>query len=132
MSRVRSRNTLPELTLRRLLSDRGVRYRLHRSDLPGKPDLFISRLRLALFVNGCFWHGHECSRGRLPLSNRDFWKTKIDRNKQRDEAVIEELRKRGIDGRVVWTCRKEAFEELADTVATQYRNCTKRTDLCDA
>jgi len=125
MSRVRSRDTFPELMMRRLLSERGVRYRLHRSDLPGKPDLFISRLRLALFVNGCFWHGHDCSRGRPPSSNQDFWKTKIDRNKERDEAVINALRKRGIESTVVWTCRKEAFVDLADTVAARYRGCTE-------
>lgn len=106
MRAVKSHDTSIERQLRRLLWEKGLRgYRLRRKDLPGRPDIVFPRLKLAIFVNGCFWHGHECARGaRLPRTNADYWTEKIRRNKERDsksQALLESL-----DWRVaqVWEC----------------------------
>ena len=81
MRRVKGRDTTPELKVRRLLWSLGARYRLHRKDLPGKPDIVLPGRRLAIFVHGCFWHGHDCARGaRVPKQNRDYWLGKVGRN----------------------------------------------------
>src|ERR1700681_1021111 len=109
MSRVRSRNTKPELRVRKLLTERGVRYRLHRKDLPGRLDVYVPRLRLALFINGCFWHGHDCRRGRRPATNVEFWDSKISRNVERDAATRLALSERGIEAYVLWTCATHDF-----------------------
>src|SRR5471030_507399 len=103
MARDHSRDTKPEILLRKALSARGVRYRLHRRDLPGKPDVYIGRLRLAVFVNGCFWHGHDCPRGKMPSSNVEFWQTKIEKNKARDEQTKAALDTLGIESLILWT-----------------------------
>ncbi len=105
MRAVKSRNTQPEITVRRLVHSMGYRYRLHRKDLPGKPDLaFISR-RKAIFVHGCFWHGHDCPHGaREPKTNRDYWIPKIAKTRERDKATIERLRKMDWKALVVWEC----------------------------
>jgi DNA mismatch endonuclease, patch repair protein len=121
MSRVPSRDTAPELRLRKLLNARGVRYRLHRKDIPGTPDLYVPRLRLALFVNGCFWHGHNCPRGRRPASNVEFWDTKISRNVERDAATQRALLAEGIEAFVLWTCCPDDFDRVARHVARRYR-----------
>ncbi len=85
MRRVKGKNTTPELRVRRLIWSLGGRYRLHRADLPGKPDIVLPGRRLAVFVHGCFWHGHDCVRGvRVPKANRDYWLAKIGRNRERD------------------------------------------------
>ena len=105
MAAVRSQDTMPELRVRRILHAAGYRYRLHRKDLPGKPDLVLSRFRLAVFVNGCFWHGHSCSRGRRPTSNRDFWERKIDANVRRDRTNRSLLKEMGWKIHTVWECR---------------------------
>lgn len=120
MARVRGRDTAPELSVRRALSQFGVRYRLHRKDLPGKPDLYVGRLRLAIFVNGCFWHGHDCPRGTLPKTNSDFWKAKITQNVVRDERTREQLAERGIDCLELWTCRQADFPHQCKIVARRY------------
>lgn len=104
MAGIRARNTKPELALRRGLHARGFRFRIHRVDLPGKPDLVFPKHRAALFAHGCFWHGHDCHLFRWPQSRVQFWQAKIDRNGQRDRDVHEAL----IAGRwrtgVVWEC----------------------------
>ena len=88
MRRVRAKDTTPERTVRRLLTALGARYRLHRKDLPGKPDIVMPGRRLVLFVHGCFWHGHDCARGaRVPKANRDYWTAKVTRNRARDAAA---------------------------------------------
>ena len=92
MSRIRGRNTKPELLLRHGLYNRGLRYRLHRADLPGKPDLVFPKYRAVVFVNGCFWHCHECPFFRWPKTRAAFWRTKIYRNKQRDRDVLAVLK----------------------------------------
>ncbi len=121
MSRVRTRHTGPELRVRRALSHVGVRYRLHRRDLPGRPDVYVGRLRLAIFINGCFWHGHECPRGKRPSSNVDFWHTKIERNRARDAKVAHQLAESGIETLIVWQCALRDCEIVAATVAERYR-----------
>lgn len=105
MSRIGARNTKPELVVRRGLHAAGFRFRLHRSNLPGSPDVVLPKHRAVIFVNGCFWHRHEgCANFRLPKTNTDFWQKKIDKNVARDEAAIEELLKLGWRVLVVWEC----------------------------
>jgi len=120
MARVRSRDTEPEIAIRRLLTERGIRYRLHRKDLPGKPDVYVGRLRLAIFVNGCFWHGHDCPRGKRPVTNTEFWNTKIDRNVERDASTFGALHDRGIEAVVLWTCATASYASTADQIAKRY------------
>jgi DNA mismatch endonuclease (patch repair protein) len=124
MSRVRSRDTQPELLVRRLLSAQRVRYRLHRRDLPGRPDLYIGRLRLAIFVNGCFWHGHGCDRGRQAKTNADFWQQKIARNIARDTNALERLKEMGVDTLTLWTCQIAAFPAACKSIARRYATAT--------
>ena len=123
MRRVRARDTTPEKTVRRLLTRLGARYRLHRKDLPGKPDIVMPGRRLVLFVHGCFWHGHDCPRGaRVPKANRDYWTAKVARNRARDEAAREALTGSGWRVETLWVCvlKDEAavgerLEELLET-----------------
>ena len=116
MARIRSRDTEPELLVRHLLTQLGYRYRLHRKDLPGKPDIaFISRKK-AIFVHGCFWHGHPCKRGaRAPKSNRDYWVAKIARNRARDGAAVKRL------GAMGWLCLTVFECEMKDREALTRR-----------
>ena len=116
MRRVKSRNTTPELAVRRLLTSLGARYRLHRADLPGKPDIVLGPRRLAIFVHGCFWHGHDCARGaRIPKANRDYWLAKVARNRARDTASRAALGAAGWRVETVWEC------ELKDAPALRAR-----------
>jgi DNA mismatch endonuclease (patch repair protein) len=113
MSRVKGKDTAPELFVRSLVHRLGYRFRLHRRDLPGAPDLvFVSR-RKVIFVHGCFWHGHNCVRGdRQPKSNSDYWKRKIAKNKERDRSRRKQLRDLGWDVLVVWECQLRDEEKL--------------------
>jgi len=105
MRRVKGRDTGPEMTVRRLLTALGARYRLHRKDLPGKPDIVLPGRRLAIFVHGCFWHGHDCARGaRVPKANRDYWLGKVARNRERDIASRAALEAAGWRVEVIWEC----------------------------
>ena len=105
MSRIGGRNTKPELVVRRGLHAAGFRFRLHRGDLPGRPDIVLPKYRTVIFVNGCFWHRHEgCANFRLPKTNTAFWRNKIEGNVARDHAALEELRKRGWRVLLVWEC----------------------------
>lgn len=106
MSRIRSKNTKPELIVRRWLWRQGFRYRLHVGALPGSPDIVLQRLQVVIFVNGCFWHGHErCATFRLPASNQEFWRQKIDNNRQRDARNAAWLRRMGWHVFTVWECQ---------------------------
>lgn len=125
MSRVRSRDTEPELLARRLLSGRGVRYQLHRRDLPGSPDLYIARLRLAVFVNGCFWHGHACPRGGRSKTNADFWEQKIAANIARDRRSVDRLEEMGIQIVTIWTCEVATFPKACHEIACRYENAAR-------
>ena len=104
MAAVPSKDTRPELFVRRELHARGYRFRLHRRDLPGKPDIVFPSRKSVIFVNGCFWHGHDCSAGALPATRRTFWKAKINRNKDRDAENQSELEAAGWNVLVVWEC----------------------------
>jgi DNA mismatch endonuclease (patch repair protein) len=105
MRAVRSKDTGPELMVRRLLCAQGVRYRLHRKDLPGNPDIVVGKKRKAIFVHGCFWHGHRCRRGnRVPKTNTDYWVSKVERNKERDRRTRRELNNDGWEVLTIWEC----------------------------
>lgn len=107
MRAVKSRDTAPELVVREAVRAAGFarRYRLGGGGLPGKPDLVFGALRKAVFVHGCFWHGHDCTRGaRKPKDNASYWSAKIARNRARDGRVVAELREAGWDALVVWEC----------------------------
>lgn len=109
MARVKSRDTGPERAVRRMLWRLGGRYRLHGRDLPGKPDIVLPGRRLAVFVHGCFWHGHDCARGaRVPKANRDYWLAKVGRNRARDAAVRAALQAAGWRVETVWECELKA------------------------
>lgn len=104
MQSVGTKNTAPEIAVRRLLHRAGYRYTLHAAKLPGRPDIVFPARRKMIFVHGCFWHGHNCPRGQPPKSRTDFWQAKLDRNKQRDSYVIERLEQMGWKSCVVWQC----------------------------
>ncbi|MBU0516284.1 MAG: DNA mismatch endonuclease Vsr [Proteobacteria bacterium] len=113
MSRVRGKDTTPEKAVRSLVHRLGYRYRLHGSDLPGKPDLIFPSRRKVIFVNGCFWHGHGCVRGnRIPKTNEEYWINKIKRNRKRDESHKRELRKLGWKTLTIWECQIINSEKL--------------------
>lgn len=114
MSKVGQKNTKPELALRKALHRLGYRYRLHRRDLPGKPDLVFPSQRKVIFVHGCFWHGHACRWGQLPKSRPEYWKPKIETNKERDKRVLSQLGVSGWESMVVWQCD---LRDLDDIVA---------------
>ena len=104
MSRVRGKGTQPELMLRRGLHRRGLRYRLHGKDLPGRPDLVLPGRKAVILVHGCFWHMHDCPRFKWPSTREKFWRAKILRNHERDRKVLEELRQAGWRVQIVWEC----------------------------
>ncbi|MVA96664.1 DNA mismatch endonuclease Vsr [Nitratireductor sp. CAU 1489] len=113
MRAVKSKNTGPEITVRRLLHAMGYRFRLHRKDLPGKPDIVFPSRTKVIFVHGCFWHGHGCSKGRPPKSRLDYWLPKLEQNARRDRTKTEQLAAAGWDVLVVWQCELKELEELA-------------------
>lgn len=113
MARIMAKNTQPEWIVRRLMHGMGFRYRLHRRNLPGSPDLIFPSKKKAVFVHGCFWHAHGCKIGRPPKSRPEFWLPKLARNKERDELNDERLRALGYDVLTVWQCETRRPEELA-------------------
>jgi DNA mismatch endonuclease (patch repair protein) len=105
MRRVKGKDTAPELVVRKLIWRMGGRYRLHRADLPGKPDIVLPGRKLAIFVHGCFWHGHDCARGaRVPQANREYWLSKVARNTARDAETRVRLEAAGWRTAVIWEC----------------------------
>lgn len=104
MSGIRGRDTRIELTVRRALHARGFRYRLGGAGLPGKPDLVLPKYKTVIFVNGCFWHGHNCPLFRMPGTRPEFWQAKIESNRNRDERVLGQLADMGWHVFVVWEC----------------------------
>ena len=108
MSKIRSKNTKPELILRSHLHSIGLRFRLHRKDLPGKPDIVLPKFKTALFVHGCFWHQHNnCREGRIPSSNSEFWQQKLDKNVIKDQRNVADLQRLGWNVIIVWECEIE-------------------------
>ena len=118
MRTVKGRDTGPEKTIRRLLTGLGARYRLHRKDLPGNPDIVMPGRRLAVFVHGCFWHGHDCARGaRVPQQNRDYWLAKVSRNRARDAASTAALQTAGWRVETIWECEMKDEAALVARLA---------------
>ncbi|MEL6467874.1 MAG: DNA mismatch endonuclease Vsr [Pseudomonadota bacterium] len=119
MSLVRARDTKPEMRVRRLTHALGYRYRLHRRDLPGKPDLVFGPRRKVIFVHGCFWHRHpdpDCKLARLPKSRQDFWLPKLEGNRERDERNNAMLTEMGWDVLEVWECETADADALAKKI----------------
>jgi DNA mismatch endonuclease (patch repair protein) len=116
MQAVRSKNTAPELLVRSTAHRLGFRFRLHRKDLSGTPDLVFPSRKRVIFVHGCFWHGHRCSRGSLPSSNIEFWQEKIRKNRERDSKAEEELRKNGWKVLTVWECETKDRSTLVGKI----------------
>lgn len=105
MRRIKSSDTVPELSVRRLLHALGYRFRLHRTDLPGTPDVVFPARRCVILIHGCFWHQHSCKLGRMPKGNQGYWVPKLSRNVQRDKIVRRQLRARGWRVLTVWECQ---------------------------
>lgn len=119
MSHIRSKNTKPEVLVRKELFRRGYRYRINVSKLPGKPDIVLSKYKTAIFVNGCFWHGHEgCKHFVLPKSNMEYWEAKIRGNQQRDSVAVKMLQDTGWNVITIWECSLTAslFLETIDKI----------------
>jgi DNA mismatch endonuclease (patch repair protein) len=114
MSRVRGRNTKPEILVRSLIHSMGFRFRVHRRDLPGNPDIVLPRHRKVIFVHGCFWHGHPgCLRSKRPTTNQSFWNRKLDANVERDKRFQAELASMGWKVLVIWQCETKEPDVLA-------------------
>lgn len=117
MARVRSKDTKPELIIRSLLHSLGYRFRLHQAGLPGKPDIVLPKYHSAIFVHGCFWHQHPgCKKATLPQNNASFWREKLEGNKERDLAVIDELQHSGWKVLVLWECEIKDLDRVAQRI----------------
>ena len=119
MARIRSKSTKPEMIVRKLVHGLGYRYRLHRKDLPGKPDMVFPRRKKIILINGCFWHQHDdpkCKIARIPKSRKEYWIPKLQRNVERDRKQIEELQRLGWDVLVIWECQVKDTKSLVDTI----------------
>ena len=112
MRSIHSQDTKPELAVRGLLHRRGFRFRLHRGDLPGRPDIVLAKHRTVVFVHGCFWHSHGCQQGRKPQTNREYWLRKLTRNRERDRRSSDDLRWAGWKVVVVWECETRNIGRL--------------------
>lgn len=119
MSRVKAENTKPEILVRKLLHRLGYRFRLHRKDLPGKPDIVLPKYRTVIFVNGCFWHGHNCPKGKLPETNTRFWEDKITTNQKRDQLNREKLEGEGWAVLTIWECQIKEKEKMIELLNEQ-------------
>lgn len=127
MSRIRGKDTKPEMLVRQYLWSHGYRYRLHCRQLPGKPDIVLAKYKTCIFINGCFWHGHKgCKYYTIPKSNTEFWVNKVTRNTQRDERVLQELETMGWHCITIWECelkkekRQQILESLLDRLSRSY------------
>ncbi len=113
MSGIRGKDTKPELLIRKSLFREGYRYRLYHKTMPGKPDLVLKKYRAVIFINGCFWHGHDCKLFKWPKTRMDFWKKKIEGNRLRDEKVKQELLSSGWRVMTIWECATRGTERIA-------------------
>ncbi|SUB01977.1 Very short patch repair protein [Pannonibacter phragmitetus] len=119
MAAIRSKNTKPEMIVRSLAHGLGFRYRLHRKDLPGKPDLVFGPRRKVIFVHGCFWHLHpdpDCKDARIPQSRRDYWLPKLTRNTERDREHVQQLEAMGWQVLIIWECEVRRPDELKEKI----------------
>lgn len=129
MSRIRSKDTKPEIRLRKKLHTLGFRYSLHSNRLPGKPDLVLKKYRTVVQVRGCFWHGHTCADGHIPKSRASYWKPKLEKNKQRDKINDRKLRAMGWTVIVVWECKCMNNASLAREVKRIIRSLESRISM---
>lgn len=133
MRRIRSKDTAPEMVVRRLAYGLGYRYRLHRKDIPGKPDMVFTGRRKVIFVHGCFWHQHPaCSEGRLPKSNAVYWAPKFERNIKRDKAVLAELAVTGWEALVIWECEAKNHERIQHVLLAFLGKPSRQRSLVDS
>jgi DNA mismatch endonuclease (patch repair protein) len=117
MRAVKGKNTAPELLVRKLIFSLGFRYRLHGSHLPGNPDIFFPKKKKAIFIHGCFWHGHSCKRGnRIPATNNAYWQNKIEKNKLRDKKNLTLLSETGWSTLVIWECDLKNTSTLTNSI----------------
>lgn len=124
MANVRTKQTAPEMRVQRALRYLRISHKLHLTELPGTPDMTVPSLRIAIFVNGCFWHGHSCSKGRLPSSNRVFWERKIENNRIRDRRTLRSLRRLGWKTLTVWECKTGDPDKLCRYLASRLARVT--------
>lgn len=134
MSGIRGKDTKPEMIIRRGLHALGFRYRLHDGRLPGRPDLILRSRKAVIFVHGCFWHGHDCHLFRLPGTRQEFWKAKIDGNRQRDRQAEANLRSGGWRVALIWECAMRgrgriALDRILDDLATWLRGDSPVLDI---
>jgi DNA mismatch endonuclease (patch repair protein) len=125
MSAIRSKGMKPEMVVRKLVFSLGYRYRLHRKDLPGKPDLVFGPQKKVIFVHGCFWHQHPdpgCKDGRMPKSRLEYWGAKLKRNRERDKASLDALIKQGWDCLVIWECETKDLSQLENRLVQFLEN----------
>ena len=125
MRRIRSTNTTPEIVVRRILHRAGFRFRLHSKNLPGCPDIVLMRHKIAVFVHGCFWHGHKCKDGRRPKSNRPYWNKKLDRNITRDRVSTSMLKRMDWKRIVIWACEVKNVVALETRLERLLKNCKR-------
>lgn len=123
MARVKSQNTTPEIKVRCLAHALGFRFRLHRKDLPGKPDIVFPKLKKIILVHGCFWHGHDgCEASKRPSSNEEYWNKKLDRNKKRDQDNLKRLRSTHWEPLIIWECQTKDQNELGLIISDFLKN----------
>ncbi len=134
MSGIRSKNTDPEMQIRKGLHAKGLRFRLHSKDVPGKPDMVFPKFRAVVFVHGCFWHGHDCPLFKMPGTRQEFWSAKIERNRARDRVVQQQLADAGWRSMTVWECAirgpgrlglEKTVECIADWLPRTYNSATE-------
>ena len=127
MSRIKNRDTKPELVVRSLLHHKGYRFRLHRKDLPGKPDIVLPRFKKKILVHGCYWHRHEgCKYAYSPKSRVSFWQNKFNQNIKRDKLAQKELSKMGWQVHVIWECETKKIELLEERIDQIFSACRPR------
>jgi DNA mismatch endonuclease (patch repair protein) len=134
MAGIRNKNTAPEMLVRKALHARGFRFRLHLKDLPGKPDLVLPKYHAAVFIHGCFWHGHDCPLFRLPKTRPEFWAKKIDGNRVRDLRTIDALTSSGWRSFIIWECSlrgqgSASLQRTFDTVSDWIRSDSVRGQI---
>ncbi len=125
MSNVKSKNTKPEVIVRKYLHSKGFRYRINVKELPGKPDIVLPKYKTVIFVNGCFWHGHDCPAGKLPETNRKFWEEKINGNKKRDKKNYKKLNESGWKVIIIWECEIKTNQSKKNTLESLIKNIIK-------
>jgi DNA mismatch endonuclease (patch repair protein) len=131
MASIRGKNTKPELRVRSAIHALGYRFRLHRKDLPGRPDIILPRLKLAIFVHGCFWHCHDCRWGRVvPATRPEFWAAKRAGNVERDATKQVTLRELGWKVATIWECQTRTPQELSDALRAILTKCDRMGHRC--